>query len=51
MDRQGVSLVTTLTTLKGITFDSADGRDSPEVVAHNQTAHTLCHPTNIAFRG
>ena len=25
--------------------------DSLEVVAHDPTAHTLCHPTNIAFRG
>ena len=26
-----------------------DGR--VETVAHDPTAHTLCHPTNIAFRG
>ncbi|MBO2450328.1 SMP-30/gluconolactonase/LRE family protein [Actinomadura barringtoniae] len=23
----------------------------PETVAHDLTAHTLCHPTNLAFRG
>jgi hypothetical protein len=27
----------------------ADG--SVEVVAHDPTAHLLCHPTNVAFRG
>jgi sugar lactone lactonase YvrE len=28
------------------------GRDgSVEVVAHDPTAHLLCHPTNLAFRG
>lgn len=25
--------------------------DTLEVVAHDPTAHVLCHPTNIAFRG